>query len=1355
MTALHLASSNGHKEVVTILLDHDAELNAKNTNGSTALHWATCNITSQGMTALHLASSHGHKEVVTILLEHDADTNVKETKGWLPLHCAASRGYIDIVSELFRRETDVNAETSKGETALHLSSNNGHKEVVTILLDHAAHPNAKTADGWLPLHCAASAGYRDIVSELLRRGTDANAETSKGETALHLSSRNGHKEVVTILLDHASHPNAKTADGITALHLASSNGHMEVVTILLDYSADPNIKSADVSRKGWLALHFADYNGHSDIVSELIRRGTDVDSVTTKEEKEKYELLHQLRGFGLGTASDLQELLRESSFQSFWNRVYLVGPNSVGKSCLAKILVGEQVPQSRKSTDGIWIYMGRAGMDVDEMKWIYFEKGNAVTEILTNMLMTVSSAEAATEARDNSTNFHKKQKLLEPTQKCEYLEMKDGNDLKKGSLVGAKAIKYNASSHHETKRAMADSSTIVHPKQATARKFRNQEMQIDDVRQSGLLEGFSTPYALSHQDSKRKTADTIVDLKSYEGNSFDIQRSEGYINPNSSQEGIQGEHSKYNEHKVADDQCSISNKIKTSSVFDSSVKQLIRELSIGKTQTNQRILEQLDSEWMKEISSDMSIDKLHELMVKAVKEGKYKQMVVPIDIWDFGGQKEYHMTHQLFITSRGIFILMFDGSIDIHKHRSDLGFLPGHFGKPTAAVYLLHWVNSILTFCKRSKEGFPKILFVATHKDMLPLMWKYRFESYRQKLENKIQKIFESHAGLKHLEFKPLLFINSTNPEDPEIKELQQRVMKRATEHPRWGEEMPTAWIPLDLQLTMKVEEGTNILSLEQIKSLNSKKKSMALSEKQIVTFLEVQHSLGKLLYFNVENLRDYVIISPAYLVEVLRSIVTEKQFWCKSGRFPSILKNIQETGFIDKEDIYHLWTQKEFMHFLKYKEYMVDLLVHLDVIIAPRTSFELSSSPLRDVSRFLVPCMITKTNDTKYLEKFWNYNNSIVMAYRFIEEIIPPALSYRFLGSLVAMWHVKKYACTKNKREKTLLFSDLYVVEVGNSHELAVQVKGNRVVVSLVHTVNKGNIIPTLASSIQECLTTAMLGICQFYSTLSDAQNSSSKHQAMPFEIEFGVFCKSDICFFHHNDIRPNSPWFCSQHRKKNEVGYLQAWFSEKEPSDKCLSTCIGLGRMALERSPSDKHLRRLVGEFSPGKCRELAIELGLSVHEWENFEYQFQFQIPDDLKFVAIRSCREKSRNFTFRMLVRVLEKLELSQHLLCKVLRDVKPDVSGIPEDTLNNPPSDKLLFDLSNHIGNSSMQLAIELDLDSTAIQQIQYKHKTKLLEQTKEILQIWSKKKQPTPTLLLLIKALHRIGKMGSLRGVRF
>lgn len=55
--------------------------------------------------------------------------------------------------------------------------------------------------------------------------------------------------------------------------------------------------------------------------------------------------------------------------------MYLVGPYYSGKSCLAKILVGEPIPKERESTDGIWIYMGKAGMDIEETKWKCFPKG--------------------------------------------------------------------------------------------------------------------------------------------------------------------------------------------------------------------------------------------------------------------------------------------------------------------------------------------------------------------------------------------------------------------------------------------------------------------------------------------------------------------------------------------------------------------------------------------------------------------------------------------------------------------------------------------------------------------------------------------------------------------------------------------------------------------------------------------------------------------------------------------------------------------------------------------------------------------------------------------------------------------
>lgn len=413
--------------------------------------------------------------------------------------------------------------------------------------------------------------------------------------------------------------------------------------------------------------------------------------------------------------------------------------------------------------------------------------------------------------------------------------------------------------------------------------------------------------------------------------------------------------------------------------------------------------------------------------------------------------------------------------------------------------------------------------------------------------------MFESHAGLKHLEIKPLIFVDATNPEDPEITDLRKRLMQRATEHPRWGEAMPTRWIPLELQLAQKSEEGTNIISRNQLRVLNSRNKSMVLSETQIETFLKVQHSLGKLLYFDVENLRDFIIISPAYLVEVLRSIVTEKQFWPKGERFSNILKNLQEYGMIEREDIYYLWEQETFKHILPYKEYILQMLLHLDVILAPRNSYRDVDSPFEDVSRFLIPCMITKGNDTMFLKTRWLSNNSIILSYTFIEEVIPPALSYRFLSSFITSWDIKTY--NERGTEKKMLFNDLAVLEVDSCHDIAVQVKTNRIIVSLVHANKKEDIIPILASSIQECLTAAIVRISEFYSRLSeDVEVSASNNSVLPFKIEFGVFCKSEICFFKHNEISSSTgepTWICKTHNQRHMTKSINAWFSEKAKNE------------------------------------------------------------------------------------------------------------------------------------------------------------------------------------------------------------
>lgn len=81
MTPLHYAAKYGHAEVVELLIQHRAQVNALDGVGCTPLHYAALN---------------GHKDVVRILLERgNALINFKTYGGWTPLHLAVQRTIFD------------------------------------------------------------------------------------------------------------------------------------------------------------------------------------------------------------------------------------------------------------------------------------------------------------------------------------------------------------------------------------------------------------------------------------------------------------------------------------------------------------------------------------------------------------------------------------------------------------------------------------------------------------------------------------------------------------------------------------------------------------------------------------------------------------------------------------------------------------------------------------------------------------------------------------------------------------------------------------------------------------------------------------------------------------------------------------------------------------------------------------------------------------------------------------------------------------------------------------------------------------------------------------------------------------
>jgi hypothetical protein len=78
----------------------------------------------------------------------------------------------------------------------------------------------------------------------------------------------------------------------------------------------------------------------------------------------------------VGTAEEVNELISKGTFMAYENRVYLAGACNVGNSILASILLGEEIPQSLKSTDGLIIYFGRNGIDLKDKTMFPLSKGN-------------------------------------------------------------------------------------------------------------------------------------------------------------------------------------------------------------------------------------------------------------------------------------------------------------------------------------------------------------------------------------------------------------------------------------------------------------------------------------------------------------------------------------------------------------------------------------------------------------------------------------------------------------------------------------------------------------------------------------------------------------------------------------------------------------------------------------------------------------------------------------------------------------------------------------------------------------------------------------------------------------------
>lgn len=316
--------------VIDMLLAEQADVNAAQGDGTTALHWAAhlddsetadqllsagarVNAANEyGVTPLSLACANQNDLLIERLLLAGADPKLAQSSGITPLMECARVGGGQGVRQLLGRGAEVDArETRSGQTALMWAAAGGHSATVQALLDGGAHAQRKSSAGFTALMFAARSGDVATARLLLDAGAAVNESTEEHGSALSIAAASGREELGLFLLERGANPNVADRHGITPLHQAARNG-LEALTgvrydavyrvrppnmlrlakALLARGANPNAQIArDLSRgpdgspfvmKGATAYFLAAVSGDATLM-RVLREGGASATITASE----------------------------------------------------------------------------------------------------------------------------------------------------------------------------------------------------------------------------------------------------------------------------------------------------------------------------------------------------------------------------------------------------------------------------------------------------------------------------------------------------------------------------------------------------------------------------------------------------------------------------------------------------------------------------------------------------------------------------------------------------------------------------------------------------------------------------------------------------------------------------------------------------------------------------------------------------------------------------------------------------------------------------------------------------------------------------------------------------------------
>ena len=173
-----------------------------------------------------------------------------------------------------------------------------------------------------------------------------------------------------------------------------------------------------------------------------------------------------------------------------------------------------------------------------------------------------------------------------------------------------------------------------------------------------------------------------------------------------------------------------------------------------------------------------------------------------LDLWDFAGQHVYYASYPVFLTTRAVYILVYDLSKELNDtaqpcfEQENRKIQLSNPNKETNLENLLSWLVSLRTMCSLKPDGNdwktnvedlpycrPPVFIVGTHADK-------PYQDIKE-IESQIQQEISGKEYAVHV-IRPFFTVDNTQgSSDERVVALQKQIMEVLKQEPYMGEEVP------------------------------------------------------------------------------------------------------------------------------------------------------------------------------------------------------------------------------------------------------------------------------------------------------------------------------------------------------------------------------------------------------------------------------------------------------------------------------------------------------------------------------------------------------------------------------------